>query len=129
MRAVVFIKKFVLPAVTGFAAGILNGLFGSGGGIVAALFLPKSGLSVNESQATALFMMFCLSVLSVFLYYSEGAVSFEKAAVFLPGGIIGALLSSAILKKIDPFVLRKIFGGFITFSAARMIWGLVSEWL
>lgn len=120
-------KKWLLPAATGFCAGILNGLFGSGGGIVAVPLLNKTGLSQKESQATALFMMLCLSALSAFLYYRSGELSFAEGAVFVPGGIVGAVLASAVFRKIDPSLLKKIFGGFVTFSAARMLWNLAGE--
>ena len=120
-------KKWLLPAATGFCAGILNGLFGSGGGIIAVPLLGKNGLSQKESQATALFMMLCLSALSAFLYYRSGELSFAEGAVFVPGGMVGAVLASAVFRKIDPVLLKKIFGGFVTFSAARMLWNLAGE--
>lgn len=122
-------KKWFFSGATGFFAGILNGLFGSGGGIIAVPLLKKSGLSVKESHATALFMMFCLSVLSVVIYFYEGRLTFGDAAGFLPGGITGAVLASVFFKKMDPVLLRKIFGGFVTFSAARMLWGMMTEWI
>ena len=120
-------KKWLLPAATGFCAGILNGLFGSGGGIIAVPLLGKTGLSQKESQATALFMMLCLSAVSAFLYYRSGELSFAEGAVFVPGGIVGAVFASAVFRKIDPLLLKKIFGGFVTFSAARMLWNLAGE--
>ena len=86
-----------------------------------------TGLSQKESQATALFMMLCLSALSAFLYYRSGELSFAEGAVFVPGGIAGAVLASAVFRKIDPSLLKKIFGGFVTFSAARMLWNLAGE--
>ena len=120
-------KKWLLPAATGFCTGILNGLFGSGGGIIAVPLLGKTGLSQKESQATALFMMLCLSAVSAFLYYRSGELSFAEGAVFVPGGIVGAVLASAVFRKIDPVLLKKIFGGFVTFFAARMLWNLAGE--
>lgn len=122
-------KKWFLPAATGFFAGILNGLFGSGGGIIAVPLFKKSGLSQKESQATALFMMLCLSLLSAFLYLQKGHLVFEDSLGFLPGGIAGAFFAALFFRKISPFLLRKIFGGFVLFSAGRMLWGIVSEWI
>ncbi len=122
-------KKWSRAALTGLAAGFLNGLFGSGGGIIAVPLFRKSGLSVKESHATALFMMFCLSLVSAALYLYEGRLSFEDAAIFIPGGIIGAAAASLLFRRMNPTLLRKIFGGFVTFSAARMLWGIVSEWI
>lgn len=122
-------KIWKRAAFTGILSGFLNGLFGSGGGIIAVPLFKKSGFSVKEAHATALLMMFCLSAVSAGLYLYEGRLSFGDAAGFLPGGIIGAVLASVFFKKMNPALLRKIFGGFVTFSAARMLWGIISEWI
>ena len=71
----------------GVFAGILNGLFGSGGGIVAVPLFKKSGYSQKEAQATALFMMFILSLVSTGIYLFKGHLAFSDAAGFIPGGI------------------------------------------
>lgn len=115
--------------LSGALAGILNGLFGSGGGIVAVPLFKKSGFSQKEAQATVLFMMFILSVVSAGIYFFEGHLAFSDAAGFIPGGILGGITASFCFKKIKPELLRKIFGGFVTFSAVKMLWGIVSEWI
>ena len=80
-------KKTALSA--GIFAGILNGLFGSGGGTVAVPLLKKSGFSQKEAQATALLMMFVLSTVSAGIYLFEGHLSFSDAAGYIAGGILG----------------------------------------
>ena len=120
-------KKTAILA--GIFAGMLNGLFGSGGGIVAVPLFKKSGLPQKEAQATVLFMMFILSAVSAGIYLYVGHLAFSDAAGFIPGGILGGILSSVCFKKIKPALLRKIFGGFVTFSAAKMLWGILSEWI
>ena len=120
-------KKTV--SFVGIFAGFLNGLFGSGGGIIAVPLLRKSGFSQKEAQATALFIMFFLSVFSAGIYFYKGYLSFSDAFIFVPGGILGAIFASVCFKKIKPALLRKIFGGFVTFSAIKMLWGIFSEWI
>ena len=91
--------------------------------------LKKSGLSQKEAQATALFMMFFLSSVSAGIYLYEGHLSFTDALGYIPGGILGGIADSFCFRKISPALLRKIFGGFVIFSAARMLWGIVAEWI
>ena len=129
MKRGFLLKNWVLTGATGFFAGILNGLFGSGGGIIAVPLFIKSGISRKESHATSLFLMFCLSLLSAFLYLDKSGGAIEQAVGFLPGGILGAAVSAAFFKKISPFVLQKIFGGILVFSSAKTLWGIVSEWI
>ena len=124
----ILMKKKEISKIGG-ASGILNGLFGSGGGTVAVPLLKKSGLSQKEAQATSLMMMFFLSAVSAGIYFFEGHLSFSDAAGFIPGGIAGAVFAPFVFKKIKPVLLRKIFGGFVIFSAAKMLWGIVSEWI
>ncbi len=114
-------KKTFLFAAAGFFAGFLNGLFGSGGGIIAVPLLGKNGLSQKESQATALFVTVCLSAVSVFLYHKSGVFSFDDAFGFIPMGILGAVFAAVFFKKIKSETLRKIFGGFVLFSGGKML--------
>ena len=120
-------KKTAILA--GTFAGFLNGLFGSGGGTVAVPLFKKGGFSQKEAQATSLLMTFILSAVSAGIYLSEGHLSFSDAAEYIPGGILGGVAASVCFKKIKPKLLRKIFGGFLTFSAIKMLWGIVSQWL
>ena len=122
-------KNKKTAVLAGIFAGFLNGLFGAGGGIIAVPLFKKSGLSQKEAQATALLMMFFLSVISAGIYFYEGRLPFSEGIVFIPGGILGGLFASVCFKKIKPALLRKIFGGFVTFSAAKMLWGILSEWI
>ena len=117
-----FIKKWWKTAAAGLAAGILNGLFGSGGGIVAVPMLKKSGLSVKESHATSVLMMAALSLLSAYLYLSTGRLEIGKALAFIPGGIAGGILGSLFFVKMKSTALR-IFGGFVVFAAIKMLLG------
>ncbi len=66
--------------LSGAAAGVLNGFFGAGGGLVAVPALEKGGLSsVKEAHATALALTACLSV-------CERAVLSRRRSVFARGG-------------------------------------------
>ncbi len=116
-------------ALIGISAGFLNGLFGSGGGIAAVPLLEKSGIPKKESHATALFMTFCLSAVSAAIYFFEGNFEVSEAAEYIPGGIAGSVCASIFFRKMKPALLRKIFGGLVAFSAGRMLWNLVAEWV
>ena len=118
-------KKWLISGATGGISGVLNGLFGSGGGMVAVPMLKKSGLSTKEAHATSLAMMFALSVLSTALYLNSGRLVFSDAMKFIPFGIIGSITGSLLFKKIPASLLRKIFAGFVIFAAVRMLVALL----
>lgn len=119
------LKKWWRAAFAGLAAGILNGLFGSGGGMVAVPVLKKSGLSVKEAHATSVLMMALLSSISLWLYLSTGRLDLSDAAPFIPGGIAGGALGSLIFTKIKSKTLRRLFGGFVIFAACKILWGQI----
>ena len=60
---------------TGILIGLLNGLFGAGGGIVAVTAFEKMGMPDKSSHATAVAVMIFLSAVSGFLYWYN-AVSY-----------------------------------------------------
>ncbi len=111
----------------GAAAGFLNGVFGSGGGMAAVPLLKKSGYSQKEAQATSLFLMLLLSGVTLWLCLGKTEFSPEKTAEFIPGGMLGALGAALLLKKINPEILRKIFGSVAIFSGLRIFFGVISE--
>ena len=56
--------------ILGIITGLANGLFGSGGGIIAVPMLKKSGLSTKEAHATSIALTLPLSIVSSIFYYN-----------------------------------------------------------
>lgn len=110
-----------LSLFSGVAVGLLNGLFGAGGGMVAVPLLRKNGLSDQESHATSISVILPLSILSAFLYLKSGHTELTKVLTFIPGGILGAIVGAVSLKKIPPKWLRKVFALFMIYAAVRML--------
>lgn len=110
--------KFIF---TGVAAGFLNGIFGAGGGMIVVPMLNKAGLSTEETHATSIAVILPLSILSSILYFSLGHVDFMDAAVYIPGGLVGALLGGWLLPKIKTVWLHRIFGSLVIYSAVRLL--------
>ena len=115
-----FIKKHYF-AFVGFLVGIANGLFGSGGGMIAVPMLEKSGMEAKKAHATSIAVTAALSAVSLFVYFSRGAFDLKTALKFVPPGLIGAAAGAAILKKIDNEKLQRIFGAVMIISGILMI--------
>jgi uncharacterized membrane protein YfcA len=108
-------------ALAGIVSGFLNGLFGSGGGVLAVMFLRKMIGDERKAHATATLMILVMSIVSFALYALNGHVEFKEGLAFMPGGVVGALLGSAFLKNIKSDVLRRVFGGVIAVSGVVML--------
>ena len=109
-----------LRALWGTAVGMLSGLFGSGGGVLAVPLLKNKGLSAEEAHATSLSITLPLAVLSGFLYRQAGAFTWRESLAYWPGGLAGALCGALLLPKIKAKWLRKIFGAVLLLSAGRL---------
>ncbi len=109
-------------AVIGVVTGLLNGLFGSGGGtiVVPAMTLY---LNINErsSHATALLIILPLTIISSMFYISNNYVDWVLLYKTAIGGIAGGIVGALLLKKIPEDYLRIIFGSFIIFVSIRMV--------
>ena len=114
-------KKWWKNAVIGIVSGFLNGMFGSGAGL-AAVPLLEGFLKTEpkKAHATSIAIILPLSVLSVFLYHTNGHLNFVEALKYVPFGIIGALVGSFALKKFSNKFIKKTFAVLLIFAAIRM---------
>lgn len=113
--------KKLTGALLGLAVGLLNGLFGAGGGMVAVPMLKRAGLEAKNAHATSIAITMPLSVLSGYLYVSAGGLAFSDALPFIPTGIIGALAGAILLKRVSDTLLRRLFGALVIVAAVRLL--------
>lgn len=115
-------KNKVRLLIIGLIVGLVNGLFGSGGGTIAvpALVLIL-GLTQHKAHATAISIIFPLSLISSFLYFRHGVLNLQVSLIVALGGVLGSYLGAKNLKKIPDNILRKAFGIFMIIAAIRMV--------
>lgn len=118
----VFKKSKTKLLLIGFIIGLVNGLFGSGGGTIAVPALVFIlGLEQHKAHATAISIIFPLSLISSFLYFRHGVLNLKVAGIVTLGGIIGSYIGAKNLNKVPSNVLKKIFGAFMIIAAIRMV--------
>lgn len=105
----------------GLFSGVLNGLFGSGGGTAAVPLFERAGLSPRNSHASSVALIFFLSISAAIGYGIGGNLNFGLALPLIPGGLLGAAVGAQILKKIDNDLLRRIFGGLLLLAAGQLL--------
>ena len=104
-------------------AGLTNGLFGGGGGAVLLPGLRRGcGVNTREALATSVGIMGPVCALSTAVYAGRGAVDWAQAWPYLLGGALGGVLAGRTLHKVNPALLRKLFGLFL-------LWGGVRQWM
>lgn len=105
----------------GTIIGVLNGLFGSGGGVAAVLVLKKVfRVETKKSHATALAIILPLSIISLILYLYKADIPLGTALWTSAGGILGGLVGAKLLKKLSSVWVTRLFGIMMIAAAVRM---------
>lgn len=113
-------KKTLSAAAGGLAVGLFNGLFGSGGGLLAVGLLKKLGLDQKRAHSNAVAVILPLSAVSAALYLAAGQMRLADALPYLPGGVVGSLVGARLLKRLPANLLRRIFGVFLLWAGVRL---------
>ena len=107
----------------GALTGFVNGLLGSGGGMIAVPMLERSGLDAKQAHSGSLAVVLPLSVFSAAMYLKDKRVMVNDVLPYLPAGLIGAAFGAWVMKRISPTLLHRIFGGFAIWAGIRMLAG------
>lgn len=113
--------KKVSNLLSGFSIGIVNALFGAGGGMIAVPVIKSKGKTQKEAQASAVAVILPLCILSATVYYIRGYYTFSEAIKYVPFSLLGALVGTFILKRIPDRMLGKIFAFFMLYLGIRMV--------
>ena len=114
-------RKKLKIAGGGIISGFFNGLFGSGGGVVAVMFLRNILNDEKKAHASATLMILVMSSVSLAFYALYGHVDWQTGFKLMPGGIAGAILGTTLLKNIKNEKLKKLFGLVLVISGAVML--------
>lgn len=115
-----YMKKVYLYILGAFV-GAANGMFGSGGGIVAVPMLEHDDDDVKKAHATSIAITLPLSILSGMIYFTKGSIDIIYALKFIPFGIAGVFLGTKLLMKLSSIILKRIFGAVMIFFGIRLI--------
>jgi len=110
--------------IAGASGGLINGLFGGGGGMVVLPLLTKwGGLDPRCAFATcvaAILPMCCVSA-AVALWTVRPGLALVWP--YLAGGAAGGLIGGLTYKKVPVRLLKIIFGLFLLYAGVRyLLW-------
>jgi uncharacterized membrane protein YfcA len=114
-------KGKIYFAVAGLIIGVINGLFGSGGGVAAVPALQKADIAVKKAHASSLAVTLPLSMVSAIVYATMDDFKWGDALILIPFGLAGAFIGGLILKKMKNVWLKRIFGGLLIISGVKML--------
>ncbi len=113
--------QLALTVLAGLAAGIISGLFGLGGGVVAvptALWISQA--TFHEAKAASLLVIVFGSTIAVLRHHRAGHVSWRRGLILAAGGVTGSIVSSIIAKDVSGTALGTAFGILMILVGLRM---------
>ena len=116
-------KEFLYKGLIGLFAGIISGMFASGGGMVivpAFIYLLK--MEDVEARATSVLCILPMVVASGIFYYTNNYIDWEVGILCAVGGIVGGIVGAKVLNKIPEKYLKIVFTLFLVYASYKMIW-------
>ena len=108
--------------LSGAAAGLINGLFGAGGGMILVPMLIHYGkLEDKKAFSSAVCIILPLCLVSIVVYWMKQVFPFSEALPYLLGGLIGGTLGGVLFRKVSAQFLHKIFGVVIFWGGLRLL--------
>ena len=111
-----------MKIVAGIVAGLINGLFGGGGGMIVVpclKYLLK--YETGAAHATAIAVILPLSVLSGVFYTFFGNVRCEPTLFVTLGVTAGGIAGAFLLKKLSSKPVTFIFSAVMAFAGVKML--------
>ena len=115
-------KSFLYEILIGFFAGIVSGLFASGGGMIlvpAFIYLLK--MEDVKSRATSVICILPMVVTSGIFYYKNNYIEWKTGLFCAIGGIIGGIFGAKLLNKLPTKYLKIAFTIFLIYASYKMI--------
>ena len=122
--------ELLLTAIGGLAAGFINGMLGTGGGIILVFLLGylmrrdptlKNIYSTRDVFATVILAILPMSFVSALFYIKDGSVNINDALVYILPGIAGGIAGAYLLDKINVKFLKKLFAAMVIYAGVKMM--------
>jgi len=108
--------------LAGGAAGLANGLFGGGGGMVFLPILSRWGsLSSRKLYATCVGVIFPVCLVSAAVYWLRGELPLGQALPYLAGGFLGGILGGKLYGKVSTTFLKWVFAAFLFYAGVKYL--------
>jgi uncharacterized membrane protein YfcA len=108
--------------VLGFAAGVVSGLFGVGGGILFVPALLALGLAQLDAEATSLLAIVPTVAIGTWRQTAYGNVRWRAAATIGLASIAGVVGGGLVAESLPETTLRRLFALLLLAVAAQLAW-------
>lgn len=104
-------------ALIGIIAGMISGLFSSGGGLILVpVFTYLLKLEEKEARATSLFCMVFMVIVTATVYQQNNFIHWSLGIKCAIGGIVGGVIGGKLLNKLPDKYLQIAFIVFLLYA-------------
>lgn len=121
MIILIKLKRNLTSLLYGIGIGLVNGIFGAGGGMIAVPVLKSNGLDQKQAHANAVAVILPISIVSTIMYLAKGNMTLGDSLAFIPTGLIGSVIATFALQKFSNPLLQKMFAAFMIYAGARLL--------
>lgn len=121
MIILIKLKRNLTSLLYGIGIGLVNGVFGAGGGMIAVPVLKSNGLDQKQAHANAVAVILPISIVSTIMYLAKGNMTLGDSLAFIPTGLIGSAIATFALQKFSNSLLQKMFAAFMIYAGARLL--------
>jgi uncharacterized membrane protein YfcA len=116
-------QTLLILIAIGILAGVLSGFVGVGGGIIIVpALIYVLGMSQLEAQGTSLFILLLpVGILAVHNYYKADNINWKFGIIVSLAFVLGGYFGSRFALKINPSLVRIIFGVIMAVVSIKMI--------
>ena len=117
------LRKHWSSILAGTGAGIVNGLFGAGGGMVLVpLLAGLTDLQDEEVFPASVSIILPICLVSLSITFRSDALSWGVLLPYLTGSAAGGVLAGLLGKKIPTLWLHRLLGVLILWGGVRYLW-------
>ncbi len=108
--------------IIGLLGGLINGFFGTGGGLIILPALTKiQKIDEYKARGTTLSIILVATLITTIIYAKQNYIDINLSLKAALGGAIGGILGAKIMKKIPQTALSITFDIFLIYVAIKMI--------
>ena len=105
----------------GIIAGFINGLFGSGAGmIILPGLISLFNMDTKVARGTSLFILLIISCITT-IFYVNNITDYKALWFIISGGILGGVIGARFANIVSERILKIILGSLMIISGIRML--------